>query len=155
MRIYLAAPYAAREQVRGYRDELHRIGFKVTSSWLDEDHDIAPGTVGAATDLDDATVAMHAEDDLHDIREADLFVMLTAAAADTNGATSTSGGRHVETGYAIGHLGTTRVIVVGEPENVFHRMVGVTVCPTWHEAVVNLSGRLVAHVGALPQAADR
>ena len=139
MKIYLAAPYAARELVKGYAAELTRIGFTVTSSWIDETHDINAGTTGAATDLDDTQVAAHAAGDLYDIDLADLLVAFTAKATSTEGG---SGGRHVETGYAIAK--NKPVVVVGEPENVFHRLGrACTLVPDWHEAVIELSARLV------------
>lgn len=142
MRIYLAAPYAARAQVRQYAAELERIGFTVTSTWLEETHEISSGTIGAATAVSDAEIAMHAAADLGDIDRSDLVVLLTEGAADLVGGNGTSGGRHVETGYAIA-LGKP-VVVVGEPENVFHRLGrACTVVPTWHEAVIALSARLV------------
>lgn len=139
MRVYLAAPYAARDRVRLYRDELTRLGVKVTSSWLHESHDINDGTIGAATALDDDTVSKHAVQDFDDIRYSDLLVLFTEKAVDVDRST---GGRHVETGYALA-LGKP-IIVVGEPENVFHRIRGghsVTVISDWHETVIEIAAR--------------
>lgn len=141
MKVYLAAPYAARELVAGYATELTRIGYTVTSTWLKETHEINPGTTDAATDLDAATVSGHAQDDLRDVYVSDLFVLFTGKAVRIPDAGS--GGRHVETGYFIAQRGTAHVIVVGEPENIFHRMTAVTRVPDWHEAVIELSARLV------------
>lgn len=140
MKVYLAAPYAARDTVRSYAAELTRIGFTVTSSWLNETHEINAGTIGAATELDDDAVAQHAHQNLLDIDKAGLLVSITAATLSVDGG---SGGRHVETGYAIAQ--GLPVIVVGEPENVFHRLgrAACTVVPDWHEAVIELSHRLV------------
>lgn len=145
MKAYLAAPYAARDIVREYADELRSIGYTITSSWLDEKHEINSGTTGAATSLDDAQVAAHAHQDLIDIHKADVVVLFTAAAfAHLDGGTSTSGGRHVETGYAIAL--DLPVLVVGEPENVFHRLgASVQLVSDWHAAVLDLAGRLVDH----------
>lgn len=145
MKVYLAAPYAARAQIKRYASEVTRIGYKVTSRWLDETHEVSEGTIGAAGDLDDTTAAGHASDDLFDISRADLFVLFTAAQSGLNGgpgAAGTSGGRHVETGYAIAR--DIPIIVVGEPENIFHRLGSAAMCvPNWHEAVLELSARLV------------
>jgi nucleoside 2-deoxyribosyltransferase len=139
VKVYLAAPYAARDQVKDYAAELTRIGFTITSTWLNETHDINAGTTGAATGLSNDQVALHAAADLHDIDQSDLLVAITAKAVNERGG---SGGRHVETGYAIA-LGKP-VVVVGEPENVFHRLGSAcTIVPTWHEAVIELSARLV------------
>ncbi len=148
MKVYLAAPYGSRDAIRQYADQLTRIGFKVTSTWLDETHDINEGTQGAAADLPDAQVDKHARDDMRDIDRSDLLVLFTAASVGAEG----GGGRHVETGYALAKIGPRYVIVVGEPENVFHRLTSVTCVPDWHEAVVELSARLVEHERAQPQA---
>lgn len=139
MKVYLAAPYAARDTAKDYAAELARVGFTVTSSWLEEKHEINDGTTGAATDLTDAQVAVHAAKDLADIDVSDLLVAITAKALGVEGG---SGGRHVETGYAIAK--GKRVLVVGEPENVFHRLGrACSVVPNWHEAVIELAAVLV------------
>lgn len=151
MKIYLAAPYAARERVKDYAAELTRVGFTVTSSWLDEKHDIKPETVGAATGLNDAQASTHVETDLRDIDRSDLLVLFTERAVGVDGS---SGGRHVETGYALA-IGYP-VLVVGEPENIFHRSTRrVTCVPDWHEAVVELSHRLVDYHRAAPSTPER
>jgi nucleoside 2-deoxyribosyltransferase len=155
MNVYLAAPYAARAQARRYAAELTRLGYNVTSSWLEETHEISDGTTGAAAELDDAQIDKHARDDLADIESSDLLVVLTESASELVGGTATSGGRHVETGYAISMLGRTSIVVVGEPENVFHRLNGVVVVPTWHEAILELAARLVTRERAMPQAVCR
>ena len=143
MRVYIAAPYAAREQVRGYATELTRVGFTTSSTWLDETHEINAGTLGAATELTDAQVSEHATTDLLDVQRSDVLVLFTAPSVGLAPEQNTSGGRHVETGYALA-LGKP-IVVVGEPENVFHRIGSkrVTVVPDWHEAVIELSARLV------------
>lgn len=116
MKVYLAAPYGARERVRERAASLAMMGHEITSTWLDETHEINAGTQGAATALPDEQVALHAAADLGDIDRSDLVFLFTAATVGVEG----GGGRHVETGYAIA-LGKP-VIVIGEPENVFHRL---------------------------------
>lgn len=135
MKVYLAAPYASRSLIRMYAAHLRRERDMVcTSSWLQETHQINAGTQGAATALPDDQVAKHATDDLSNVLEADVLVLFTSAYVHAEG----GGGRHVETGYALA-LGTP-VIVVGEPENVFHRLGAprVVVVPTWGAALVEL-----------------
>lgn len=139
MKVYIAAPYQSRDRIRAYAAELTRIGFTVTSTWLGETHEINEGTTGAATALPDEEVASHAYDDLRGVREADLFVLITESIAGHLG----GGGRHVETGYFMAKHGPRHIVVVGDPENIFHRSKGVTVVPDWHEAVIELSARLV------------
>ena len=138
MRVYLAAPYGSRETIRGYASELTRVGFTVTSSWLEETHEINEGTQGAASALDPSQVAVHASTDLTDIDNSDLLVLFTSNAVGVEG----GGGRHVESGYAIAKA--LPVIVVGDPENVFHRLPrACSVVPTWNEALIELAARLV------------
>jgi nucleoside 2-deoxyribosyltransferase len=152
MRAYLAAPYAARAQVRQYAEELEAIGYTVTSTWLTEDHDINPGTVGAATALADEDVDRHASTDFADIRRSDVLVLITESVAELVGGTATTGGRHIETGFAIAL--DKHVVVVGTPENVFHRSRYVDVAPDWHAACLLLASRLVSRERErdLPQA---
>ncbi|HSV38716.1 MAG TPA: hypothetical protein VLI04_08150 [Nocardioidaceae bacterium] len=119
-RAYLAAPYAARERVAEYARDLVRHGIDVTASWLDETHEINEGTTGAATALQPEEVARHAATDLDDIARCDVLVLFTARSLGFDPAEVASGGRHVETGYALAK--GIPVLVIGEPENVFHRL---------------------------------
>lgn len=139
MNVYLAAPYAVRDVVRGLATELTRIGYTVTSTWLKETHEINAGTKGAATDLGDDAVSAHARQDMKDIDRSNLLVLFTSAYVGAEG----GGGRHIETGYALAQ--GIPVIVVGEPENVFHRLGApkVLCVSDWHEAVLELGHRLV------------
>lgn len=152
MKVYLAAPYAARETIREYGQQLTRVGFTVTASWLNETHEIHKGTAGAASDLPDEQVAKHASDDLRDIDGSDLLVTFAANSLDLPDGFGGSGGRHVETGYAIA-IGMP-VLVVGEPENVFHRLPRVcSIVPNWHEALIELAARLVQKCSDAPRVA--
>lgn len=147
MRLYIAAPYGSRDTVRLYAEQLTHIGYTVTSTWLEETHEITPGTEGAAVELPDSQVDKHARDDIRDIDKSDLLVLFTAAVVGVEG----GGGRHVETGYALAKIGAANVVVVGEPENVFHRLTAVTRVPDWTEALVHLGHRLVEHERSQPQ----
>lgn len=151
LRAYLAAPYAAREQVADYARELVEVGFDVTASWLDEEHEINSGTLGAAPALTGEEVARHAATDLDDIDRCDVLIVFTAAALGLHAEDCASGGRHVETGYALAK--GIPVLVVGEPENVFHRLDHANLMtmvrtgwwvqrvPTWADAVAELRAR--------------
>ncbi len=154
MRAYLAAPYAARTQIRTLASQLTRIGYTITSTWLDEEHEVNAGTTGAASSLADNVVMGHALQDLKDIDRSQLLVLFTLDVCDLeDGGSGISGGRHVETGYAIAR--NVPIVVVGEPENVFHRMgKQVTVVPNWHEALIELSARLVAAERDYPRAVE-
>jgi hypothetical protein len=153
--VYLAAPYAARDLMRGYRSELAGINIGVTSSWLNDQVEINEGTLGAAPALADGQITKHCTDDFADIDRATALVLFTGEPIrktlvasgvhlDALGSMH-SGGRHVETGYALAK--NKHVIVVGEPENVFQRGI-CTVVPSWHEAVL----ALIAFINSRPYA---
>lgn len=137
-RVYIAAPYAARDRMPFYVAKLERLGVTVTSSWLREDLEINADTLGAAPGLTDAEVSGHAQTDLEDINDSDVLILFTASFLNISAKDNTSGGRHVETGYALA-IGL-HVIVVGEPENVFHRMTNgvVEVVPDAHGVEIAL-----------------
>jgi len=141
--VYIAAPYAARELVADRITQLTRIGFTVRCRWADGTHDVGPE--GAALEVDRGLRGAWAADDLEDIDNADVFVVLAAgeALALSDLHRGTSGGRHVEMGYALAR--ELPVVFVGEPENVFHALHAVTVVPSWEEAVIELAARLVQY----------
>ncbi len=144
--IYLAGPYSSRDLLAGYRDELIRVGYKVRARWLDGAHETDLG-VDVETPLADRQ--RWAREDLADVNECDVLVAFTSAAVGGGGH---SGGRHVETGYALG-CRNKQVILVGEPENVFHWLPQVTRVPDWYEALIELSSRLVRYEREAPRAA--
>lgn len=106
-RVYLAARYDRRLEMLGRADELERLGYVVTSRWVQGLHE-------GATEPD--VLGRCAREDLADIIDSDIFITFTESAAIGH----TSGGRHVEMGYALAC--DLWVIVVGPPENVFHHM---------------------------------
>jgi hypothetical protein len=157
MRVYLAGPYRSREALRVCGEQLTAIGYQVTARWLCGDHDGAPD---AATDEPLADRQRWAREDCQDIEAADVVVVFTANAAwqltypNSNGRLAAigfgaSGGRHVETGYALANGAT--VLLVGEPENVFHWLPGITRCEDWHQAVIWLAAHLVEHERSAPR----
>lgn len=132
--LYLAGAYAARDRLGQVAHSLEALGHTVTSRWLKATHAIHPGTEGAALDQSTEYTAQHVAEDFADIDAADVLVLYTATAMidlderllemplHTPPAAPHrlhSGGRHVETGYALAK--GKRVIVVGVPENIFHR----------------------------------
>ena len=133
MRVYLVSAYATRDSLRAYADELSRIGMVCTSRWLNDETPISAGTIGAATSIADAQVRKHVLDDFEDIHSANVLILFTESATGQRG----GGGRHVETGYALAK--GKKVVVIGKPENVFHRgSPQCTVVSDWHEAVLTL-----------------
>jgi nucleoside 2-deoxyribosyltransferase len=116
--IYLAAPAAAREPVRSVAEYLTELGHIVTSSWLFDERT----SINTAPTESDERVRFLVERDLDDIARAKLVVLFSSDWCARLGflpQQTTSGGRHIETGYALA-LGK-QVIVVGQPENIFHR----------------------------------
>lgn len=126
MKLYLAAPYAARDYVRDYAaPTLRQQGHTMTSKWLLATRAITPATLGTAAASTDAEVMHHAGKDLEEVLAADVLVHFTAnylvdrTRLDPLRDQLHSGGRHVETGYALAHHKS--VIVLGQPENIFMR----------------------------------
>ena len=102
LKIYLAASWSRREEMRDVRVKLEGEGHVVTSRWLDEKEG-EPKAVAARADLDD-------------IDASDVLLAFTEN-ADVGYQT---GGRHVELGYALAKR--IPVILVGLRENVFHHL---------------------------------
>ena len=126
-RVYLAARYDRRLEMAAKARELEDHGFTVTSRWVQGLHEGA---------TDPATLGRCAWDDLEDIEQADIFITFTEAPD----AGYTSGGRHVELGYALAN--DLSVIVVGPAENVFHHLglaiegdAPMTRVDSWEEAL--------------------
>lgn len=142
MKIYLASAYCGRDLLRRLAVDFHEAGHDHTSRWLAATHAITPATEGAALGHDEAYTRQHVAEDFADIDEADAVVMFTPSALlaldpSLGSGVLGSGGRHIETGYALAH--GKPVIVVGEPENIFHRG-ACTVVPDVQAAVDVLSG---------------
>jgi hypothetical protein len=123
LKVYIAGAYSARDQLREVVGRLEHVGHESTARWLDATHGIHSGTINTAPDLSDEYCQYHVEGDFEDIVDADVLLLfshsaLVAMDPSLDGVT-TSGGRHVETGYAL--ASGLAVIVIGEPDNIFHR----------------------------------
>ena len=115
MKIYLAARYTQKEEMLVVRNVMRKAGIVCTATWLNEPH--TPGTT-----LDQVTendLCEFAQQDMDDIRRCDIFVLFSVDPL----LPTVRGGRHVETGYALG-VGKP-VYVVGPRENIFHYLPGV------------------------------
>lgn len=124
MKIYIAAPYAARSLARVVVEQLIQSGHIVTSTWITSTRDIVPGTVGPTNDLSHDEVAEHADGDFFDIEKSDVLLMLSSEFVAMNDPDVPAewlhtGGRHVESGYAWGK--GREVHILGAAENVFGR----------------------------------
>lgn len=139
MKLYLAAPYAGRDVIRGLAPLFINDGHVITSGWLQASRAITADILGTAPAHDTQTVMEHAGMDLEEVDRADVLVHFTArflqALAPNLGSVRHqlhSGGRHVETGYALGKHKS--VVVLGEPENIFQRGL-CHICPTLSDAL--------------------
>lgn len=127
-KLYLAAPYSWRDQLREHAKVLRANGFIVTASWLQERQ--APDS-----DLNDGTLQglkLHAKNDVRDIQEADGLILFTIPPTSA----MKRGGRHVEFGiaYALGK----QVILCGPRENIFHYLKEVAQFDTFPEVLQHL-----------------
>lgn len=157
-RVYLAARYSKREVLCGYRREIEDFGAKVTSRWLNGDHQLddrgrpiyEDGTLvldeDGSAQAPDAARLRFAQEDAADVLLASVLIAFTEEPRATN----SRGGRHVELGMALGVLAANRewrdsslhhfgppmrrVIVVGPRENVFTWLPEVEWAPSWEAA---------------------
>lgn len=126
MKVYLAASWSLKHELAKARDELAGMGIEVTSRWLDAPDAESMKTADIKHSLDKA--AIHAGTDLQDIDRADVVLVITDAP-------STTGGLHVEFGYAAGR--GKRVLVCGPRLNVFHAL--TEHWPDWRTAARSLT----------------
>jgi hypothetical protein len=115
MKVYLAAQYPRRDEMREVARELDKRGVQVTSRWLQENLSLKT----QLPDLTDIDLRQFAEVDSEDIKAADALVLFSEDPL----VGLPRGTHHTEFGYALG-LGK-RTIVVGGYENVFHYLPGV------------------------------
>jgi len=112
LKVYLAARYSLKEQLKVYAAELQAEGIEVTSRWLDEKY--SPNT--QMGEVPYSELVMFARTDLQDVEDADVLVFFTEDPENQ----PRRGGRHVEFGYALA-LGK-QILVVGPVENIFHNL---------------------------------
>lgn len=129
MKVYIAAPYPAREYVEKLFGVLAEAGHECTSTWALGSREINLSTVGASPATEHDDLVRHVQGDLYDIARAQGLISLTAEfckreanmGPDVKDEWLHTGGRHVELGYALHAAMRIKTIVVGEPENVFQR----------------------------------
>ena len=114
MRVYLAARYSKKKELREYAKQLRKAGITCTSSWLREKADD-----GTLSRFDDAYLTQCAERDFRDIYDSHTLVLFTVPETEP----TRRGGRHVEFGMAYGLK--LDVIICGPRENIFHYMRGI------------------------------
>ncbi len=113
MKVYLAAKFGEKNEMRDWARMIEDAGHQVTSSWLDEKHD-------SDAEASEEVMIAAAKQNMLDVLEADVLVTKSQA----QGTAHAGGGRHFEFGYAIAE--GINVIVVGpKGEHVFHYIEGI------------------------------
>lgn len=107
-RIYIASFFDTRTRLRPVRDELWKMGYEVTSTWLDE----TAKPAGMSTQEFFKKLAVK---DIAEIQKADIL------AIDTFDITP-RGGREVEYGIALGQFQSKLLYVIGPKRNIFHEL---------------------------------
>lgn len=107
---YISARYGRRAEAEVLGNALIALGHRVTSQWIWRDQ---PSDYNDATDDE---VASYAQEDIDDVVRANHFISLSEVETNPYG----RGGRHVESGIALGRLMPWSVI--GPRENIFHFM---------------------------------
>jgi hypothetical protein len=125
VRVYLAAQFARRKELREYREILHSNGITVTSRWLDDTSWLSH----KLSDFTDEDNKKRACDDIDDISHSDVIIFFSEN--PTVGVVR--GGRHVEFGYA---WATGKdIYVLGPKENIFHTLDNVFHYDTMKEVI--------------------
>lgn len=128
--VYLAARYSRYLEMQCYRDQLHALGYQVSSRWINGNHKITDEELSEEAKAEERT--RFAMEDAEDLVVADWVISFTEAPRSTN----SRGGRHVEFGIALGLA--KHVMVVGHRENIFHCLPQVRFYATWEEALERL-----------------
>lgn len=110
LKVYIAARYSRKEEMKEQVAKLQDNGFEVTSTWMTETHD---GSVQLA-DISPVALLSYARRDLKEVDDADVLLFYSESDQSYN----RRGGRHVEYGYALAK--DKLIIVVGPYENIFH-----------------------------------
>jgi hypothetical protein len=117
MKVYLCSQFARQTEMQFYRNDLHSIGWSVTSHWIDED-----------PDSEEKDYAIR---DLEDIDNADALIYFPGPPYHGDIGIVARGGRHFEQGvaYEAGKV----IIVIGEPESDFQKLPTISRFRNWAE----------------------
>lgn len=132
MKVYLAARFSRREEVRRYSIQLQSLGHTCECRWLtDPTHRIEVDHLAGNSLQFNTELAFH---DLHDLDASDTVVFFSPGGS--------RGGCHVEFGFALAR--TKRLIWVGERQHVFSYLPQVEWFPSWEEARASVFAWLAA-----------
>jgi hypothetical protein len=124
MKIYLAASFASRARIRPIRDRLWEMGHDVVSTWLDESVPLP----GMSRETFERKLGLK---DLCESASADLVIVDLLEP-------STTGGRDVEYGLALGRFQRQMVWLVGPRQGVFHYLADACF-DSWSECLAHLA----------------
>ena len=110
MKLYLAAKFGQKNEMRSVRDFLVNDGHEVTSRWIDVEHE-----EDASHTVTDAMRIEYAAMDVADVLAADVLVAFSAPRSEP----AIGGGRHVEFGIAL-QAGKDIIVVGPKGEHIFH-----------------------------------
>lgn len=112
MNVYVAGKYTAKERLKGERERMRAMGFKVDSLWMDQPEE--GYTFNGRTEGERWKRAYdEARRDVENLQFVDAMVI------DTQDE-STTGGREVELGIALSR--GIKVVVIGPVRNIFHHL---------------------------------
>jgi hypothetical protein len=137
LKIYLAAAWGRREEMKAVATELEAMdGIEITSRWLQERKRIIPGS------HTDAFRSRRAQEDVADVRRADVLVRFTDdLSKPTVPSRLATGSRMFEMGVA--YERKMPVVVVGGFQPIFDYLPKIVHVRTLDELRVYLSGRKV------------
>lgn len=128
LQIFLSARYSRREELKRIREALQNERYVVVSRWLDTDWNETERDAIYSSAAPPERREEYAHTDLEDVRACDVFIAFTEEPRS-----SSRGGRHVETGIAIGLC--KPIIVVGPRENIFYHLRGMIQIQVWDDIV--------------------
>ena len=130
MKIYLASRYSRYKEMQKVRDELKKMGFKITSRWIEGNHQIS--NEGLSIEAEENERIRFADEDIKDLNKADIVICFTEKPRTTR----SRGGRHVEMGMAIAW--EKKIYVVGYRENVFCCLSEIVFCKNYEDLEIKL-----------------
>jgi hypothetical protein len=144
MKVYFAATYSMRDQLKRYAEQLREFGIEVTSRWLDEPEPLNSQLWEAPEDRH----IFYGNQDVEDVVSSDIMVSFNDPEKHFRQ------GRTVEFGMALAIarlVRPMRLVVVGlERENIFHYQKDVIHFDTWAHARNALIGLHATQKGFCP-----
>ncbi len=134
MKIYLAADYSRKEEMRGVRDILVPFGHSITSRWIDRPPVVQAFGIGGVR-IDISVCGEIAEINAFDVEVADMLLLFTSGELSR-------GGRHTELGMAVAWCKS--ICIVGPREHSFHCFSSIRQYDNWPTFLLNeISGGLL------------